>query len=124
MIAPTFSIPTLMTLQGEILEHSPQLTRVRFPIEAAWLDAFGGLQSGMLASMFDTVFDLCISAHMRRFSTLEFSVHCFRAIHKGPLIVDGTVLRAGHSTVSVEAIAWDMANELCAKGIATKLFVG
>ena len=120
-----FRTPAFTTLQGEMLENTPQLTRIRFPVDVAWFDAFGELQSGICSAMFDVTIDACIAAHSvsRRFSTLESSVRYFRTIHKGHLIFDATILRAGHALITVEAIAWDMANELCAKATATKLLI-
>ena len=48
----------------------------------------------------------------------------FRAVRAGHVVVDGAVLRAGRTTVTVECVAFDDAGELCAKAIATNMLLG
>lgn len=124
--APRGWAPAMVQLGGDLLEHSPQLTRMRFAVDSRFADTFGTLQSGILVAFFDIVMDACIAAQgsNRRFATLESSARFFRALKGGHVIVDAAVLRAGRTTITVECLAWDAASELCAKGTATKMYVG
>jgi uncharacterized protein (TIGR00369 family) len=115
------------TLAGEVLEHSPpQRIRVRFPVQRAFLNAYGALQGGFLTAMLDSVIAMCAQAvdSRRQSATLEISVRYFRSIRSGHVVVDGAVLRAGQTTVTIECMAWDDAGQMCAKAIATNLFTG
>jgi len=115
------------TLAGEILEHTPpQRIRVRFPVQRAFLNGYGALQGGFLTSMFDCVLSMCAQSvdARRQSATLEISVRYFRSIRSGHVVVDGAVIRAGQTTVTIECIAWDDAGQMCAKAIATNLFTG
>jgi uncharacterized protein (TIGR00369 family) len=112
-------------LGGELIEWGPQLTRVRFALNEKLFDISGHLQAGIITAMFDCAIDACAFAHdqKRRTSTLELSTHYFRSLRSGYIVLDATVLRAGHSTIAVEALAWDAGNELCAKAMSTRIFV-
>jgi uncharacterized protein (TIGR00369 family) len=118
--------PCFVTMRGEVLEYAPpQRIRVRFPVEEAWLNPYGVLQGGFLVAMFDNVVGMCAYAHepKRQSATLELSSRFFRSIRSGHLIVDGLVLRAGRTTITVECVAWDDAREMCAKVTATNMFL-
>ena len=119
--------PSLTTLRGEILEHAPpQRVRVRYPVDEAWLNPYGVLQGGFFAAMFDNVVGMCAYANdpSRQSATLEMSIRFFRSVRTGHVIVDGAVLRAGRTTITIECVAWDDRSELCAKATATNMYLG
>ncbi len=119
--------PAFVALHGSILEHAPpQRIRVRYPVDDAWKNVQGATQAGFIVAMMEAVGAMCAFAHdpLRQSSTLELSTRFFRSVRSGNLIVDGAVLRAGKSTITVEAVAWDDASELCAKMSMTNLYVG
>ncbi|GAC1375301.1 MAG: hypothetical protein NVSMB47_21520 [Polyangiales bacterium] len=118
--------PSFTTLRGEILEHGPHRIRARCPVDAAWLNPYGVLQGGFLTAMIDNLVGMCALAHdpARQSATIELSVRFFRSIRAGHVIIDGTTLRAGRTTVTVECVAWDETGELCAKATATNMVLG
>jgi uncharacterized protein (TIGR00369 family) len=119
--------PAFVALKGEVLEHAPpRLVRVRYPVEDWTLNPYGAVQDGFLAAMIDNVVSILAYATdpLRPSNKLELSVRYFRAIRAGHVTVDGAVLRAGRTTVTLECLVWDDASELCAKATATNLFVG
>lgn len=119
--------PAFVALKGAVLEHAPpRLVRVRYPIEDWLLNPYGAVQDGFVAAMLDNVVTMLAYAldPLRPTSTLELSVRYFRAIRAGHVTVDGAVLRAGRTTVTMECLVWDDASELCAKATATNLYVG
>jgi uncharacterized protein (TIGR00369 family) len=119
--------PCFVTLRGEVLEHAlPTRIRVRYPVDLAWTNPYGILQGGFVAAMMDNVVGLCAHAHdpSRQTSTIEMSVRFFKPIHAGNVIVDGTILRAGRTTISIECVAWDDGSAMCAKLAATNLYLG
>jgi uncharacterized protein (TIGR00369 family) len=125
-MAPRLPPPSMLTLRAEVVElAAPRLVRVRYPVDEAFSNPYGALQSGFLAAMFDNVIGMCAYAidPNRPSATLELSVRYFRAISVGHVLIDGTVLRAGRTTLTIECIARDDAGELCAKATATNLFV-
>lgn len=117
----------LTTLGGEVLEWAPpRLVRARFPVHEAWHNAYGVLAGGIVGAMFDAVTTMMAQAvdPNRQHAVLETSVRFFRSVRAGFVIVDANVLRAGRTTATIECIAWDTSNELCAKGSATVMFLG
>lgn len=125
--AVRFPPPAFTIFKGAVLEHAPpRLVRVRYPVEDWTLNPYGSVQDGMLAAMVDNVIAMLAYATdpLRPSSTLELSMRYFRAIRSGHVTVDGAVLRAGRTTVTVECLVWDDASELCAKASATNLFIG
>lgn len=124
--APTSPPNSFSTLRGVLLERSPPtLIRVRYPIDDAWKNPNGVLQGGFLTAMMDNVVGMCAHAHdaSRPSTTLELAVRFFRALRTGHVIVDGQILRAGRTTISIECVAWDDGSELCAKLSATNLYL-
>jgi uncharacterized protein (TIGR00369 family) len=125
--AVRFPPPAFTIFKGAVLEHAPpRLVRVRYPVEDWTLNPYGSVQDGMIAAMVDNVVAMLAHATdpLRPSSTLELSVRYFRAIRSGHVTVDGAVLRAGRTTVTMECLVWDDGSELCAKATATNLFVG
>ncbi len=119
--------PAFVALGGEVLEQSPpRLIRARFPADERWFTPFGVLSGGFVVAMFDSVVGaLAHSIHpTRQHAVLETSARFFRSLRTGHLVVDGTVLRSGRTTATIECVAWDASNELCAKASATVMFVG
>jgi uncharacterized protein (TIGR00369 family) len=119
--------PAMSALAGEILEWSPpQRIRARYPAHEGWANATGTLASGFVVAMFDPVYAALAHsvAPVRQSAVVETSVRFFRSIRGGHITVDGAVLRAGRTTVTVECIAWDDSGELCAKGSATLMLLG
>lgn len=119
--------PAMTALAGEIVEWTPpQLIRARYPAHEGWANATGSLASGFVAAMFDPVYTaLAYSvAPTRQSAVIETSIRFFRSIRGGQVIVDGTLVRAGRTTATVECVAWDNSGELCAKGSATLMLVG
>ena len=118
----------MVALGGEIVEWSPpKLVRVRYPAHDGWHNVDGNavvrvcrrdVRAGLRAR------SRLAAAPTRQSAVVETSVRFFRAIRGGHVIVDGTLLRAGRTTATVECIAWDNAGELCAKGSATLMLIG
>jgi uncharacterized protein (TIGR00369 family) len=125
--AVRFPPPAFTIFKGAVLEHAPpRLVRVRYPVEDWTLNPYGSVQDGMIAAMVDNVIAMLAHATdpLRPSSTLELSVRYFRAIRSGHVTVDGAVLRAGRTTVTMECLVWDDGSELRAKATATNLFIG
>lgn len=119
--------PSMVALGGEIVDWSPpKLIRARFPAHDGWSNATGSLSPGFLVAMFEPIYSALAlaTAPTRQNAVIETSVRFFRSIRGGHVIVDGTVVRAGRTTATVECIAWDSTNELCAKGSATLMLIG
>jgi uncharacterized protein (TIGR00369 family) len=119
--------PAMLALGAEIAEWSPpRLIRVRYPTHDGWANAQGTLSAGFVVAMFDPVYSALAYgvAPTRQSAVVETSVRFFRAVRGGHVVVDGTLIRAGRTTVTVECVAWDNAGELCAKGSATLMLVG
>jgi len=127
-LAQTFRpTPAMTALGGEIVDWSPpRLVRVRYPAHDGWHGASGTLSPGFVVAMFEPVYAALAFAVApeRQSAVVETSVRFFRAIRGGHVVVDGTTVRAGRTTVTVECIAWDNGGELCAKGSATLMLVG
>lgn len=124
--APRLPPPAMLTLQAEVVDtSSPRMVRVRYPIAEAFTNPYGALQGGFLAAMFDNVIGMCAYAvdPNRPSATIELSLRYFRSLTAGYVTIDGSVLRVGRSTLTIECIARDDAGELCAKATATNLFV-
>jgi len=124
MFRPT---PAMTALGGETVEWSPpRLVRVRYPAHEGWHNASATLSSGFVVAMFEPVYAALAhaAAPERQSAVVETSVRFFRAIRGGHVVVDGSTVRAGRTTVTVECIAWDSAGEFCAKGTATLMLVG
>lgn len=119
--------PAMAALAGELLEWSPpQRIRARYPAHEGWANATGSLASGFVVAMFDPIYAALAYAvaPTRQSAVVETSVRFFRSIRGGHVTVDGAMLRAGRTTVTVECIAWDDSGELCAKGAATLMLLG
>lgn len=119
--------PSMVALGGEIMDWSPpKLIRARFPAHEGWSNATGSLSPGFLVAMFEPIYSALAlaTAPNRQNAVIETSVRFFRSIRGGHVVVDGTVVRAGRTTATVECIAWDSTNELCAKGSATLMLIG
>ena len=119
--------PAMVALGGEMVDWSPpRLVRVRFPAHETWQNASGSLSSGFVVAMFETVYGAVAyaAAPSRQSAVVETSVRFFRAIRGGQVIVDGTLVRAGRTTATIECVAWDNGGELCAKGSATLMLIG
>jgi uncharacterized protein (TIGR00369 family) len=119
--------PAMTALGGEILEWSPpQRIRARYPAHEGWANATGSLASGFVVAMFDPIYAALAYAvaPTRQCAVVETSVRFFRSIRGGHVTVDGAVLRAGRTTLTVECVAWDDSGELCAKGSATLMLLG
>jgi uncharacterized protein (TIGR00369 family) len=119
--------PAMATLGGERVDTgSAGLVRVRFPVRREHLGLNGALSAGFLGAMLEVVVGLSAQAIEggRQVATLEISTRFFRSIRTGHVVVDGTVLRAGSVTATIECVAWDDGGQLCAKATATNLFVG
>ncbi|MFI5300722.1 MAG: hotdog domain-containing protein [Polyangiales bacterium] len=124
--APRLPPPAMLTLHAEVMEtSSPRTVRVRYPIAEAFTNPYGALQGGFLAAMFDNVIGMCAYAvdPNRPSATIELSLRYFRSLTAGYVTIDGSVLRVGRSTMTIECIARDDAGELCAKATGTNLFV-
>jgi uncharacterized protein (TIGR00369 family) len=119
--------PSMTALGGEILEWTPpQRIRARYPAHEGWTNNSGTLSPGFIVAMFDPIYSALAQgvAPSRQSAIIETSVRFFRSIRGGHVIVDGTVLRAGRTTATVECIAWDTSGELCAKGSSTLMLIG
>ncbi len=119
--------PAMTALGGEVVEWSPpQLIRARYPAHEGWANANGTLASGFVVAMFDPVYAALAYSigPTRQSAVVETSVRFFRSIRGGHVTVDGSVVRAGRTTATVECIAWDNSGELCAKGSATLMLLG
>jgi uncharacterized protein (TIGR00369 family) len=119
--------PAMVALGGEIAEWAPPgLVRVRFPAHEGWSNGSGSLSAGFVVAMMEPVYAALAHAvaPMRQSAVVETSVRFFRAIRGGYVVVDGTVLRAGSTTVTIECTARDSGGELCAKGSATLMLIG
>jgi uncharacterized protein (TIGR00369 family) len=137
--APQFTMPTgnvaqqfqpspaMTALGGEVVEWlPPRVVRVRYPAHDGWHNAFGTLSAGFIVAMFEPVYAALAYAvaPTRQSAVVETSVRFFRAIRGGHVVVDGTLVRAGKTTATIECVAWDNAGELCAKGAATLMLIG
>jgi uncharacterized protein (TIGR00369 family) len=119
--------PAMVALGGEIAEWAPPgLVRVRFPAHEGWYNGSGSLSAGFVVAMLEPVYAALAHAvaPTRQSAVVETSVRFFRAIRGGYVVVDGTVLRAGSTTATIECIARDSGGELCAKGSATLMLIG
>lgn len=119
--------PAMTALGGELVEWSPpQLIRARYPAHEGWANANGTLASGFVVAMFDPIYAALAYAiaPTRQSAVVETSVRFFRSVRDGHVTVDGTVIRAGRTTATVECVAWDNGGELCAKGAATLMLLG
>ena len=119
--------PAMLALGGEIVDWSPpKLVRARYPAHESWSNATGTLSPGFIVAMFEPIYSaLALStAPSRQSAVIETSVRFFRSIRGGHVIVDGILVRAGRTTATVECLAWDTSNELCAKGSATLMLIG
>lgn len=119
--------PSMQALGGEILEWTPpQLIRARFPAHDGWTNNNGTLSPGFIVAMFDPIYSALAGAvaAQRQSAIIETSVRFFRSIRGGYVMIDGTVVRAGRTTATVECIASDTSGELCAKGSATLMLIG
>jgi uncharacterized protein (TIGR00369 family) len=119
--------PAMVALGGELADWSPpRLVRVRYPAHEGWYTSSGSLSSGFVVAMFEPVYGAIAYAvaPTRQSAVIETSVRFFRAIRGGHVFVDGTLVRAGRTTATIECVAWDNGGELCAKGSATLMLVG
>lgn len=119
--------PAMVALGGELVDWSPpRLVRVRYPAHEGWHTSSGSLSGGFVVAMFEPVYGAVAHAVApeRQSAVIETSVRFFRAIRGGHVVVDGTLLRAGRTTATIECVAWDNGGELCAKGSATLMLVG
>jgi uncharacterized protein (TIGR00369 family) len=84
------------------------------------------MSGGMVSAMLDAVLGVLVQTldPNRPHAVLETSARFFRSIRAGHLFADATVVRAGRTTATIECVAWDDGNELCAKSASTVLFLG